>query len=208
MKKAGAITNIILMIAVAILFFLHFDSEKHDLANESVKTEESANEKVEIISNENLAEVPSMRGMYYIDQDSLSFKSLKLKKLIEQNQTKIKGLETTYQNAMTEFQQYDSQMAIKAQTADAFQRGQIENEYKRKAYELSQLEQNTQQKLLTIQTEFSKTLKKLIVDGIDAVNTEKKFTYVLMSSTTIDIVLPVDKSLNITNQVAAAIDAK
>ena len=81
----------------------------------------------------------------------------------EKNQSKIQGLENTYQKAMTEFQQYDSQMAIKAQTADVFQRGQIESEYKRKAYDLSKLEQETQQKLLNIQTEFSTTLKKLIV---------------------------------------------
>ena len=208
MKKAGAITNIILMIAVAILFFLHFDSEKQEIQKEEAKSEETSESKVEILNPDSLHTIPAVRGMYYIDQDSLSLKSVKLKNLIERNQTKIQGLENTYQKAMSDFQQYDSQMAIKAQTADVFQRGQIESEYKRKAYDLSKLEQETQQKLLNIQTEFSKTLKKLIVDGIDAVNTENQFTYVLMSSTTIDIVLPVDKSLNITNQVAAAIDAK
>lgn len=208
MKKAGAITNIILMIAVAILFFLHFDSEKQEIQKEEAKSEETSESKVEILNPDSLHTIPAVRGMYYIDQDSLSLKSVKLKNLIERNQTKIQGLENTYQKAMSDFQQYDSQMAIKAQTADVFQRGQIESEYKRKAYDLSKLEQETQQKLLNIQTVFSKTLKKLIVDGIDAVNTKNQFTYVLMSSTTIDIVLPVDKSLNITNQVAAAIDAK
>ena len=205
MKKTGAITNIILMIAIAILFFLHFDSEKQGLKREEqVKVNK---EEVTIVDpSESL--VSGTKGMYFIDQDSLYQKSTVLKKLIQKNQTKIVGLETQYQKAMNDFQVYDNQMATKVQTANAFERSQLENEYKRKAYDLSLLEQDTQKKLLNIQTTFTQSLKSTIIAGINKLNSEGKFTYVLMSSSTIDIVLPIDESLNITNQVATVIDKK
>jgi len=205
MKKAGAITNIILMIAVAILFFLHFDSEKQGLKREEQAKEEK--EEVNLVEPSE-ALVSGAKGMYYIDQDSLYQISTVLKKLIEKNQTKILGLETKYQKAMNDFQVYDNQMATKVQTANAFERSQLENEYKRKAYDLSLLEQDTQKKLLNIQTTFTQSLKSKIIAGINQLNSEGQFTYVLMSSSTIDIVLPVDTSLNITKQVASVIDKK
>ncbi|MDB2363891.1 OmpH family outer membrane protein [Flavobacteriales bacterium] len=205
MKKAGAITNIILMIAVAILFFLHFDSEKQGLKREEQAKEEK--EEVNLVEPSE-ALVSGAKGMYYIDQDSLYQISTVLKKLIEKNQTKILGLETQYQKAMNDFQVYDNQMATKVQTANAFERSQLENEYKRKAYDLSLLEQDTQKKLLNIQTTFTQSLKSKIIAGINQLNSEGQFTYVLMSSSTIDIVLPVDTSLNITKQVASVIDKK
>ena len=126
----------------------------------------------------------------------------------QKNQTKILGLETKYQKAMNDFQVYDNQMATKVQTANAFERSQLENEYKRKAYDLSLLEDDTQKKLLNIQTTFTQSLKSKIIAGINQLNSEGQFTYVLMSSSTIDIVLPVDTSLNITKQVASVIDKK
>ena len=205
MKKAGAITNIILMIAVAILFFLHFDSEKQGLKREEQAKEEK--EEVNLVEPSE-ALVSGAKGMYYIDQDSLYQISTVLKKLIEKNQTKILGLETQYQKAMNDFQVYDNQMATKVQTANAFERSQLENEYKRKAYDLSLLEQDTQKKLLNTQTTFTQSLKSKIIAGINQLNSEGQFTYVLMSSSTIDIVLPVDTSLNITKQVASVIDKK
>ena len=205
MKKAGAITNIILMIAVAILFFLHFDSEKQGLKREEQAKEEK--EEVNLVEPSE-ALVSGAKGMYYIDQDSLYQISTVLKKLIEKNQTKILGLETKYQKAMNDFQVYDNQMATKVQTANAFERSQLENEYKRKAYDLSLLEQDTQKKLLNIQTTFTQSLISKIIAGINQLNSEGQFTYVLMSSSTIDIVLPVDTSLNITKQVASVIDKK
>ena len=193
------------MIAVAILFFLHFDSEKQGLKREEQAKEEK--EEVNLVEPSE-ALVSGAKGMYYIDQDSLYQISTVLKKLIEKNQTKILGLETQYQKAMNDFQVYDNQMATKVQTANAFERSQLENEYKRKAYDLSLLEQDTQKKLLNIQTTFTQSLKSKIIAGINQLNSEGQFTYVLMSSSTIDIVLPVDTSLNITKQVASVIDKK
>lgn len=202
MKKAGAILNILLIIAVSILFVLHFDSQKEEL------NKKEANISNIVTSTVHSDSLISGIHMYFINQDSLYLKSNTLKSIIDGNKSKISALETSYQTAMADFQKYDNEMANKIQTVNAFERGKIENEYKRKAYDLSLLEQNTQEKLVKIQTELTKDLKSRILKAINEIKVTKNIDFVLMNSSAIDIVLPVNKKLDLTNQVALIIDKK
>ena len=161
MKQAGIILNVVLLLAVAVLFYLHFSGDK---ATQTVA--ETPEKEPQVIVEDSLTKFMNLDSnisakpikIAYVNNDSLN-KNLdmlrdvedriakKEKQLVGNIESKKKSYERNYKNKISQFESKKNQYTIKAPTlTDA----QLEAEQKKlmeMQQEIVQMEQNLQQKM-------------------------------------------------------------
>lgn len=161
MKKAGTILNVILLIAVAVLFYLHFSSKSTSpIVAETPKDEPKVMLEDSLTKFMNLDSNISAKPIKiaYVNSDSLN-KNLdmlrdvedriakKEKQLVGNIEAKKRSYERNYKNKISDYESKKNQYTIKAPTlTDA----QLEAEQKKLMeiqQEIMQMEQNLQQKM-------------------------------------------------------------
>jgi len=161
MKKAGTVLNIVLLIAVAVLFYLHFSSAKV----EAVPAEVSKNDPVVVIEDSltkfmsldsNIAVKPIK--IAYVNNDSLNKKLTMLRDVenrIAQKETELQGnieskkksYERNYKSKISEFESKKNQYTIKAPTLTDKQLEAEQGKLMELQNEIMQMEQTLQQKM-------------------------------------------------------------
>jgi len=161
MKKAGTVLNIVLLIAVAVLFYLHFSSAKV----EAVPAEVSKNDPVVVVEDSltkfmsldsNIAVKPIK--IAYVNNDSLNKKLTMLRDVenrIAQKETELQGnieskkksYERNYKSKISEFESKKNQYTIKAPTLTDKQLEAEQGKLMELQNEIMQMEQTLQQKM-------------------------------------------------------------
>ena len=196
MKQFSAVLNIVLLFAVAFLYYLHYGSDKKAKQNTAplILNKDSAKRNIPVIA--------------YVELDSLhnSVGFLKEnKKMLEAEQRRIATeYENAYHNLAEERDNFLKKgKAITQQEADAFQ-----EKLAKRQQEIEAVKQAGSQKLAEKSAAIMEDMQGKIKDFLNDYNKEKKYTYILATGTGLDYLFYKDSTLNITCDIIEGLNAK
>ena len=185
--------NILLALAVAVLFYLHFNQKpvKVDVKAASGATDSLSQHELKIA---------------YVDLDSIQENYNYYKEKMDEFDRKKEGADRDLNNA---FQKIENERIAFVQKGNAITQVEAENfqrEYTRKMQNLENqkksLENNIQQEGVKTMEE----LKKKINEFLTEYNKTKGYSYIFSYSSTINILFYKDTALNITNEVVSGLN--
>lgn len=168
MKQGGTILNIILLIAVAVLFYLHFSSSKSVVATEEVNTENSPTVLLEdsltkyMELDSNISAKPIK--IAYVNNDSLN-KNLTMLRDVEEKiaakekqlksriENKQRGFENSYKNKIEQFKSKKNKYDLNLPNLSDQQIAAEREKLTKLQQEIIELEQTVQQRLYQFQQE-------------------------------------------------------
>ncbi len=205
-KNISIALNSVLVIAVAILYFLHFSSANNKVSSETAAADSSISQKPVVM----LPKEIKASKIVYVNTDVLNEKYQYVKDLMAVAKSNQQALEQNYrkkatdmQNRYSEFQQKASQgLLSENQTKEA------QEELANRKEELDILEQKQQQLMEQIQNDNEKVLKS-IMDYIKEYNKSSQYNYVLAySDKIIGSVLLANDTLDITDEIVTGLNAQ
>lgn len=185
--------NIILALAVAVLFYLHFNQKpaKVEVKSTTGSTDSLAHNELKIA---------------YVDLDSIQENYNYYREKMDDFDRKKEGADRDLNNA---FQKIENERVTFVQKGNAITQVEAENfqrEYTRKMQNLENqkksLENNIQQEGVKTMEE----LKKKINEFLTEYNKTKGYSYIFSYSSTINILFYKDTALNITNEVVSGLN--
>jgi len=190
MKQLSLALNIVLLILVAVLFYLHFNSKKTPSA--TVKKEAPVNE--QSVPHIAYFEMDSLQANYSYFKDALSLLHGKEQSM----NAELAGLERSYQKKVTEWQQKGPTMS--QSEADAAQRenAQLQQNYQRTKQALE--EAYAKQSM-----DFKKDIKLKIEQFLKEYNKDNRYAYVLSYEP--DFIFYKDSAFNITSDLVKGLNS-
>lgn len=185
--------NILLAIAVAVLFYLHFNQKpaKVEVQSKTASTDSLVQKELKIA---------------YVDLDSIQENYNYYKEKMDDFDRKKEGADRDLNNA---FQKIENERIAFVQKGNAITQVEAENfqrEYTRKMQNLENqkksLENNIQQEGVKTMEE----LKKKINEFLTEYNKSRGYSYIFSYSSTINILFYKDTALNITNEVVSGLN--
>ena len=197
MKNLSLVLNIILLLAVAYLFYYDFSGKKTEAVagklNSSYKPGDS-----------NSFRPP----LAYVELDSLNEKITFIKERRKELEAEMKAIEQEQENEYRGLQaQKDNFLkkgaAITQQEAQDFQNKLLDQQQRIDARK-QELSQKLNEKSFSIMEGIQKQLKDFLAEY----NKDKKYMYIFTTGTGLDYMVFKDSSLNITNDVIKGMNAK
>ena len=205
-KNFSLILNIVLVIAVGILYYLHFSACNNTCATVAGTDDSTIAAKPVVMAPKEI----KASKIVYINSDMLNEKYDFVKDLVASAQTKQQRLESVYQKKGQEFQQKYSDFQQKA--------GQgllSENQTKSAQEELTKGKEeldNMEAQLQELQNEFQKSndeVRKTVVDYVKEYNKTGQYNYILTyTEGPGGIVLLANDSLDITSDIIDGLNAQ
>lgn len=195
MKQLLIALNVVLLVLVGILFYLHFDA-KNKLAKTAVTTPgqkavSSTTQAIRIA----YFEMDSVQANYDYFKDVIS----QLKKKENAMNAELAGLEKSYQQKVSAWQQKGKNMSEIEMNAAQQENTQMQQNY--------QLRKQTLEEGYTRQSiEFKKTIKEKIEDYLQGYNKDKNYTYILSYEP--EFIYYRDTTLNITKELVSGLNAE
>jgi len=195
MKQFSTILNIILLLAVGYLYFLHF----------------SGNKKNSFTGNTVTKHVDSCLGepiIAYVDLDSLNSKVDFIKQRKKELEVEQNSIASEYESAYREMENEKNTFlkrgnAITQQEAEEFQGKLMKRQ--------QQIEANKQNKAQNLAQKGAKIMEDLqgkMKEFLNDYNKDKKYTYILATGTGLDYLFYKDSSRNITPDVVKGLNEK
>ncbi len=193
MKNASFITNIVLSVAVIVLFILHFTSNGSSVKN----TDETT-----------AGEVTATGGIVYIQIDSLVSKYDMFNDLKSEFESKAQTIQNDLNKRVRTFENDFKDFQLKVQKG-LITRSQAEAQQQQLAMREQELQNFTQQKQMEMSEEEA-VLYRRVFDALNTylekLNQEKRYAMILSTSGASNSILKGDSSLNITNMVVSAMN--
>ena len=204
-KNLSLILNVVLLIAVAILYYLHFACKN------SCETYTNTADSTKIVVPPVMSpkEIKASK-IVYINSDILNDKYDFVKDLVAVAQTKQQRLESVYQKKGQEFQQKYTELQQKAGQGllSENQTKEAEDALQKDKLEIDKLEAQLQ----SLADEFQKSneeVRKTVVDYVKEYNKTGQYNYILTYTTGPGgIVLLANDSLDITNEIVEGLNAQ
>jgi len=196
MKKAQVVLNVILVVLIAILFFLHFSGRKKQCiatANCSA-TKDSIGAKHSVIA--------------YVELDSLNSQVTFIRDRKTELDGEQKGIENDYENSYRQLEAEKNNFlkrgsAITQPEAEAFQEKLVQQQQQVEADK-----QSRSQKLAEKGAKIMGDVQEKLKDFLNDYNKDKKYTYILATGTGLDYMFYKDSTLNITNDIVKGLNDK
>ena len=191
MKQFSFVLNILLVAAVAVLYYLHFASNKNitkgSLANGGYRQKDSCGDKIPIVA--------------YVELDSLYSNVIIIKqrkKELESEQKKIaQDYESGYRALSAEKDQFLKKgHAITQQEAEVFQA-----KLEQKQQEIESTKQSKAQHLAEKGAKIMEDMQNKVRSFMKEYNKSKSYSYILATGTGLDYLFYKDSALNITGDV-------
>ncbi len=195
MKQFSTILNIVLLLAVGYLYFLHFSTDK----------------KSKITTNTVSKHVDSCLGepiIAYVDLDSLNNNVNFIKQRKKELEVEQNSIASEYENAYRDMENQKNTFlkrgnAITQQEAEEFQAKLMQRQQQIEAAKQSKA-QNLAQKGAKIMEDLQAKMKEFLSDY----NKDKKYTYILATGTGLDYLFYKDSTRNITPDVVKGLNEK
>ena len=195
MKQFSTVLNIILLVAVGYLYFLHFSSDK----------------KHSIASNTVTKHVDSCLGepiIAYVDLDSLNNNVNFIKQRKQELEVEQNSIANEYESAYRDMENQKNNFlkrgnAITQKEAEEFQAKLMQRQQQIEATKQSKA-QNLAQKGAKIMEDLQGKMKGFLSEY----NKDKKYTYILATGTGLDYLFYKDSSRNITTDVVKGLNEK
>ena len=197
MKQFSLALNIILLLAVGFLYYLHFSTGHKDRKNSDGT-----------IAKAGSCSAISIPVIAYVDQDSLSNNVTFIKNKKDELENEQKDIQDDYENAYRALEKQKDDFlkkgnAITQQEADQFQAGLMKNQQ-----EIEADKQNRTQILAAKNAKFLEEMQGRMKDFLDGYNKQKKYTYILATGTGLDYLFYKDSTLNITQDIVNGLNAQ
>ena len=205
-KNFSLILNIILVIAVIILYYLHFSACNNTCTTSTSTSDSTVAEKPIIMAPKEI----KASKIVYINSDVLNEKYDFVKDLVASAQTKQQRLESVYQKKGQEFQQKYADFQQKA-SAGLLSENQTKNAQEELTKGKEELD-NMEAQLQELQNEFQKSndeVRKTVVDYVKEYNKTGQYNYILTyTEGPGGIVLLANDSLDITSDIIDGLNAQ
>ena len=191
MKQFSLALNIILLVAVGFLYYIHFKGGQHD--KKGIDGTVTCNAKI------GAASIPIIA---YVDQDSLSTNVTFIKNKRDELQSKQKNIEAAYENTYRSLEVRKNELikkgaAVTQQEADEFQQSQ---------QQMEMTKQTQSQALAEDNAKFLQDMQAKLKDFLGVYNKQKKYTYILATGTGLDYLFYKDSTMNITQDVVKGLN--
>ena len=201
MKQLSFGLNIILLVLVGILFYLHFDT-KNKLGRPLAAAGYSGNSKSTTTTAG--ANVPGAKIAYF-EMDSLQANYTYFKDALNHLKVKeqamnaeLSGLERAYQKKVSEWQHKGAAMSPAETEAAQRENAQMQQNYQAR-------KQTLEEAFARQSMEFKKDIKKKIEDYLKEYNQDKNFSYILSYEP--DFIFYRDTTCNITSDLISGLNA-
>ena len=204
-KNISLALNIVLTIAVAVLFYLHFTSKATCTADGSSTDSTAAAKPVVQLPKEIKAS-----KIVYVNTDVLNENYEYVKELTAEAKREQASLENVFQKKEKEFQDRYQELQQKAAQGllSENQQKEAEEEMVKRKGELDQLQGQEQQLMQQLQVENAKVYKS-ISEYLNEYNRHSQYNYILAySGTTISPVLAANDSLDITAEILEGLNTQ
>ena len=193
MKNITLVINVVLIVAVAILFFKVY---KNPAKNETIKS-----------SNQSITTNLKQNGsIAFVELDSLNEQITYIKARRQELEAEQKAIETEWQGGYKNLENRKNQFikrgaSITQEEAEKFQ-GELMQQQQQIDQKKQNLSQNLSEKSYKLMDDIQKKLKDFLADY----NKNKNYQYILTTGTGLDYMLYKDSSFNITNDVIAGMN--
>lgn len=195
MKQFSIGLNILVLVLIGVLFYLHFDGKNKPAKPVAVANNPGNNSNVSLASTKiAYFEMDSLQANYNYFKDALNH----LKEKEQTMNMELAGMEKAYQKRVNEWQKKGASMS--QSEADAAQR---ENAQLQQAYQSRK--QSLEESFAKQSMEFKKDIKKKIEEYLEEYNRDKNYSYVLSYEP--DFIFLKDSTCNITNDLVAGLNA-
>lgn len=205
-KNLSLVLNVVLAVAVAVLYYLHFSSKTTCVANEASDTDSTAGAKPVVMMPKEI----KASKIVYVNIDELNENYEYMKDLTADAKRKQASLENEYQKKGKELQDRYKELQEKASQGlmSENQQKEAQLEMEKRNNDLSQIQVDEQQMMERLQVENMKVYKS-ITDYINEYNKNSKYNYILAySPTTVSPVLVVNDSLDITAEILQGLNTQ
>ena len=200
MKQISLLLNIVLLIAVGILYYLHFSGNK----KAAPEPQKKAAAKVPVIE---LDKAP----IAYVDLDSLNEKITYIKDKKKELEAEQKAIENEWTNGSRALQarrddfirKHENEKNLTEEAAMQFQ-----NELLQSQQNLDEKRQALTQKLTEKSYKFMEDIQKKLKEFLADYNSNGTYKYIFTTGTGLDYIVFKDSSLNITDDVIAGMNEK
>ena len=195
MKQTPLYLNIILLLAVGVLFYLHFSGKPK---------ENKKNESASVLGNKNSGGV----SIAYLDLDSLNENVSFIKKKRKELEAEQLTIETEWENGYRNLENQKNNFlkkgnAITQEEAQNFQASLIAQQQ-----QIDGKKQSLTQKLNDKSVSLMGNIQKQLKSFLEEYNKEKKYSYILTTGNGLDYIIYKEPSLNITDDVIEGMNAK
>ena len=189
MKNSSTIINVILIIAVGILFYFHFSDKKQNEKKLNLPTANVANKSSNSMS------------IAYFDLDSLNENIAYIKNNRKMMESEQHAVETEWENAYRNLEKQKNDFlkrgaSITQSEAEAFQ-----NKLLQQQEEVDTKKQTSNQRLNQKSYKFSEELQMKLKKFLAEYNKDKVYNYIFTIGTGLDYLIYKDSSMNITKDV-------
>jgi len=172
--KISLILNGLLVVAVAVLFFLHFKQPTSVSATSEVKTEDTVS-----IANIEMPKVPNARKIVFFNYDSLTTKYEFFKKIQRDMEARARGIENELMKKEQKLQEDYEFYQKNAGAMTEQHRESKERELTTAQQELMALKENRSEQFAIQQQELNKQLMDKLYGYFNKLSRENNFDYIL-----------------------------
>ncbi|UEG48809.1 OmpH family outer membrane protein [Ferruginibacter lapsinanis] len=198
MQKFSTFLNVILLVAVAVLYYLYFASGKKNASGKvvagAVNIKDTGARKIPVVA--------------YVELDSLNanvnFIKQRKAELEAEQKSIVAEYEGAYQNLEAEKNNFLKRgNAITQQEAQAFQEKLMQ-----KQQDIEAAKQAKGQRLAERGAKIMEDMQAKLKDFLNEYNKEKGYTYILATGTGLDYIFYKDSTLNITPEIVKGLNEK
>lgn len=198
MKNLSFALNLILFIAVAVLYYLHFSEKK------PVSTKKTA-------SMNTAAVGPMTRpAIAYVDLDSLNERITYIRNKKKELEAEQRGIESEWESGYKGLENKKNAFINSKKGASISQEEgqQFQGELLQEQQQIDDRKQALTQKLSEKHYKFMEDLQKKLRDFLEDYNKEKNYMYIFTTGTGLDYMAYKDSSMNITDDVVEGMNEK
>lgn len=194
MKHFSLILNLILLVAVGLLYYFHFSTPKKSGVAASQTNNATSSTQGSVIA--------------YVEMDSLNNKVTYIKNKRKELEVEQKVIMSDYENAYKSLEAEKNNFLKKG---DAITQQEAEEFQQKLMYKQQQVENNKQvkgQKLAEKGAQMMEDMQTTLKDFLDEYNQDKKYTYIFATGAGLDYLFFKDSAYNITNDIIQGLNEK
>jgi len=195
MKNLSLFINLVLLLAVGILYYLHFTGKK----SVETKTNASATTTGPKITNAPIA---------YVELDSLNEKITFIKTKRKELENEQRAIETEWENGYKGLENQKNNFLKKGNAITQEEAQQFQGVLIQQQQQIDGKKQALSQKLSEKSYKFLEGIQKQLKEFLEDYNKEKNYMYIFTTGTGLDYMVYKDSALNITNDVIKGMNAK
>lgn len=196
MKNLSLVLNVVLILAVGILYYLHFSGKKTIDAKPKIALPKVTGNEV------------GHMAIAYVEMDSLNDNILYIKSKRKELEAQQRAIESEWENGYKGLEAKRDNFLKKGNAITQEMAQQFQGELAQEQQQIDGKKQSLSQQLNEKSYKFMDDIQKKLRDFLGEYNSQKNFTYIFTTGTGLDYMVYKDSSLNITADVIAGMNEK